>query len=82
MSICINGQLLLAQLIETLTTNIPNSQLVMANTDGFELLIPREYESIYQQLCKDWEKLTNLELEFVDYKKMVIFDVNVSVLTS
>ena len=48
----------------------------MANTDGFEVLIPREYEEKYYQICKDWEELTKLELEFVDYKSMIISDVN------
>lgn len=76
LSICINGQLLLTQLMENIATNIPDSQLVMMNTDGFEVRIPREYETVYYQICQEWEKLTQLKLEYVDYSKMVIFDVN------
>lgn len=75
LSICINGQLLLSMLFEKLLT-IPDSQLVMINTDGGEIKIPREYEQQYYDICKDWEKLTNLELEFVDYQKLVIENVN------
>jgi hypothetical protein len=46
------------------------------NTDGFEVSIPREYEEVYSSVCKEWELLTKLELEFVDYQKMIISDVN------
>ena len=76
LAICINGQLLLSQLFEAIILGIPDSKLIMANTDGFEALIPREYEEKYYQICKDWEELTKLELEYVDYKSMIISDVN------
>jgi hypothetical protein len=76
LSICINGQLLLTQLMEDIILQIPEAKLIMMNTDGFEVLIPRKYEELYNKLCKDWEKLTKLELEFIDYKQMIISDVN------
>ena len=44
--------------------------------DGFEVKIPRQYENQYYDICKQWETLTKLELEFVDYQKMIISDVN------
>ena len=75
LSICINGQLLLTMLLEMLAEKIP-LDLVMMNTDGFEVSIPREYEEIYSSVCKEWESLTKLELEFVDYQKLIISDVN------
>jgi len=75
LSICINGQLLLTMLLEMLAEKIP-LELVMMNTDGFEVSIPREYEESYSSICKEWEQLTNLELEFVDYQKLIISDVN------
>jgi len=75
LSICINGQLLLTMLLEMLAEKMP-LELVMMNTDGFEVSIPREYESTYSSVCKEWELLTKLELEFVDYQKMIISDVN------
>lgn len=75
LSICINGQLLLTKLLEMLAEKMP-LELVMMNTDGFEVSIPREYEEIYHSVCKEWELLTKLELEFVDYQKMIISDVN------
>ena len=76
LTICINGQLLLSQLFEQIILQIPESRLLMANTDGFEVLIPRQYEQLYEQICKEWEELTKLQLEFVDYSKMIISDVN------
>jgi len=75
LSICINGQLLLTMLLEMLAEKMP-LELVMMNTDGFEVRISKEYEELYSSVCKEWETLTNLELEFVDYQKMIISDVN------
>lgn len=75
-AICVNGQLLLSMLAEKLLLEIPNSKMLMFNTDGCEILIPREYQDKYSEICKQWEKLTKLELEFVDYKRMVVYDVN------
>lgn len=76
LAICINGQLLLSMLFEKIILEIPDSKLIMCNTDGFEILLPRKYEDKYYQLCKEWETLTKLKLEFVDYSKMIISDVN------
>lgn len=75
MSITINGQLLLAMLSERLS-EIPDSQILMVNTDGLEIKIPRIYENLYKEICKEWENNSNLELEFQDYQKMVIGDIN------
>ncbi|NCD06170.1 MAG: hypothetical protein EOL97_08630 [Spirochaetia bacterium] len=81
LQICINGELLLSMLIDWLITEIPTIEILMANTDGFEVRIDKKDESVYNRLCSEWESLTNLELEFVDYAKMIVGDVNVSVLT-
>lgn len=48
----------------------------MVNTDGMEVLIERKYEGLYSTICSQWEEDINLTLEFVDYNKMVIADVN------
>lgn len=76
LSICINGQLLLAMLIERLMIAIPDAQLLVINTDGCEIRIPRKYEKLYHQICSEWEKITQLQLEFAEYSKMVQKDVN------
>jgi len=76
LAICVNGQLLLSMLLEQLLSHIPNSKILTVNTDGIELLIPRTHEKEYLKVSKQWENLTNLELEYADYKQMIIFDAN------
>lgn len=76
LAICINGQLLLSMLMERMLLEISNSQLVMMNTDGCEILIPRDQEEKYQELCIWWEKLTRIPLEHVEYQKLIIKDCN------
>lgn len=74
-STTVAGQLYLTMLIERLGI-IPNMKLLMVNTDGMEVLIERKYEGLYSTICSQWEEDINLTLEFVDYNKMVIADVN------
>jgi hypothetical protein len=76
MSITINGQMLLSMLYEELSLNIPNSIPLIQNTDGLEMMIPEEYQEKFYEICKNWEKLTQLELEYETYQKMFIRDVN------
>ena len=75
MTITINGQLMLAMLIEWLS-EIPTLQLIQGNTDGVTYYIDRNYEYLAEQACRKWEDLTKLELEDVDYNRMFIRDVN------
>lgn len=76
MTITINGQLLLTMLMEMLCENIPGIELLMINTDGIEVKIPKEFEGLYYEICKEWEALTKLDLEYGDYQKMIIANVN------
>jgi len=75
MQITLNGQLLLTKAIEMVKT-IPTVEILMANTDGFEFIVDREYEHLTAEKCKEWEAMTNLVLEDVTYDKMVVRDVN------
>lgn len=63
-------------LFEDILESIPNSKLIMVNTDGCEILIPRIYEDLYYSICKKYEELFKIEIEFVDYNKMIISDCN------
>lgn len=74
--ITINGQLLLSMLYEMLATRIPGAIPLMQNTDGLEFLVDEEHESKFYEICKEWEALTQLQLETVEYQKMIIGDVN------
>lgn len=75
-AICINGQLILSMLMEKLLNNIPNSQLIMLNTDGGELIIPRKHKDKYDEICNWMVELCGIELEHVEYKSLIIGDVN------
>jgi hypothetical protein len=44
--------------------------------DGLELKIPRQYSDLYDSICKEWEGITKLVLEFDEYQKIVLRDVN------
>ena len=76
MAITINGQLLLTQLCEMLVTNIEDLTILQVNTDGVTVRIKRGDIKKYESICKIWEEMTKLSLEFVDYSKMIIQDVN------
>lgn len=76
MQVNCNGQLLLVQLIERLCEEIPGARPIMVNTDGGELIFPKEYEPLYNKICKEWEKMTSLTLEYELYEKLIIWDVN------
>ena len=74
--ITVNGQLLLSMLYEMISTRIPNAQPLMQNTDGLEFDIDEKDEKLFFEICKEWEDLTQLQLESVEYNKMIIGDVN------
>ena len=63
-------------LSEMLFVGIPELKMLQANTDGITVVIPRDKKRQYWEICKEWENITNLELEYVPYEKMIIRDVN------
>jgi len=71
----INGQLMLCMLAEQLV-KVPNLSVIQINTDGVTYRCPRQYLSHVQQVCKWWESITKLSLEFAHYDLMAIRDVN------
>lgn len=74
-SVTINGQLQILQLVEMFDL-IPDCHIIQANTDGITLLINKEFIYLFKLWCREWEKITGLELEEVPYKRMWIRDVN------
>ena len=65
MRITINGQLSLAMLYEMISSGIPGSIPLMQNTDGLEMIIPHNMKDKYLEICKEWEKMTNLSLDYI-----------------
>jgi len=76
MQTTINGQLLLTMLVEELLLEFPDATLLQTNTDGATLKFKKSDETKYYEICKAWEVKTQLILEYADYSKMVIKDVN------
>lgn len=75
MFITISGQLSLFMLAEKLM-EVESCKIIMVNTDGLEYIVHPSKVDQCDQICKDWEKLTKLELEDFDYEKLFIRDVN------
>lgn len=73
-SVCISGQLLILDLIEKVE---PYGKFVNINTDGIFMWAKDEedYKKI-QEIAKEWENRTGLELEWERYTKMYQRDVN------
>lgn len=71
----INGQLMLCMLAEQLI-KVPGLTIIQANTDGITYRMPRRYADHVRAVCKWWEGLTRLGLEFAHYNLMAIRDVN------
>lgn len=63
-SICINGQLLLLDLVEHLEKALPNFQLMQNNTDGI-LIKLNDYDEfdIVDDVVYEWEQRTGMEME-------------------
>lgn len=75
MSITVNGQLLLSMLAERIN-DIEGLIMLQANTDGITVKIRRDKEDEFRKICKEWEEEVGYQLEYAQYKKMVIRDVN------
>ena len=75
MTITINGQLSLCLLAEKLM-EIEGLQLIQVNTDGVTVKMKRKSLALYHNICAKWQAQVGLELEFADYSKMIIRDVN------
>lgn len=75
MKITINGQLLLCMLAEQLM-QIPGLRMIQINTDGLTVRMPRTAKPMYDLICDWWQEFTKLDLEFADYSRMMVRDVN------
>lgn len=76
MAITVNGQLLITMLIERLLTKLDDITVLQVNTDGITVKIHRSQIAKYYNECNRWQDQTKLQLEYVEYSKMVICDVN------
>lgn len=75
MRITLNGQLLLCLLVENLL-KVPGLRVVQANTDGITVQLCQGGREQMEQVVQWWEGITKLKMEFADYSRMFIRDVN------
>lgn len=75
--ICINGQLLLIDLIEKMET-IEGFELIQSNTDGLIVKIPNNQQAFDEldDICFEWESRTKMGLGFDYIKEIYQKDVN------
>lgn len=75
--ICINGQLMLIDLIDKLEA-IKGFELIQSNTDGLIISLPDTDEAFEQldDICFEWEQRNNMVLEFDGIKFISQKDVN------
>lgn len=78
--ICVNGQLLLMDLIEHLAT-VDSFELIQSNTDGLIIKIRRDDFELVDDICYEWESRCKMELEFDYIQEIWQKDVNNYVFT-
>lgn len=74
MSICVNGQLLLAMLAEECV--LAGMQLIQINTDGIMVKLKRTDSEKLDAITAWWMGLTNLKLDYDEFDIIVQRDVN------
>lgn len=75
MQVTISGQMMICMLAEWLLL-VGGLRIIQCNTDGITIWVRREDLPSVKNLCREWENLTGLVLEDVEYQKMIISDVN------
>lgn len=75
MKITVGGQLMIAMLVDNLR-DVPGLRVIQANTDGVTVEIQRTSRFLVDAVCQSWEQLTGLALEYAEFSRMVIADVN------
>ena len=74
LTVTFTGQLYLLMLIEKLTNN--GLKVVSSNTDGVEILLKKKQTNLLKSIVKEWESITNMEMEFGEYNGLYARDVN------
>lgn len=68
--VCINGQLMILQLIEDVCETLPMTQLVQSNTDGIVFKVHNDDWKQFDKIVKVWEQRTRLNMEY-DYTNAI-----------
>lgn len=73
--ITLNGQLLLCMLAEQLM-ELSQLEMIQVNTDGITIRYPRIYSVWVHDVVAWWEQMTGLQMEYANYSRMFVRDVN------
>ena len=76
MQTTVNSQLLITMLVEAISLDLTDFQILQTNTDGCTIRLLKSEQDKYYAACEQWGKLTKLKLEFAQGETMVIWDVN------
>lgn len=76
-NVCINGQLMLLDLIEHVENNLPGAILIQSNTDGVMFKLPNEKSlKEYEKISNEWSERTKMGLEHDIIERVIQKDVN------
>ena len=72
-NVCVNGQLMLLDLLEKLE---PYCRLIQSNTDGIIIQIDEKNYNLIDDICFEWEQRTKMKLKFENATEIWQGDVN------
>ncbi|MFV3013511.1 hypothetical protein ACLD43_15440 [Clostridium botulinum] len=76
-NVCVNGQLMLLDLIEKVIEGIQGAKLIQSNTDGVMWKLENKLDvEVYKKICDEWCNRTRMTLDHDHIKKVVQKDVN------
>jgi len=74
LQVTVNNQLEILYLIYMMEIN--GFEVFTANTDGFTTKVPISREQEYYDICKEWESIMQMDLEYAEYHSMYQTSVN------
>lgn len=74
LNVCIAGEMSILMLIES--QELSGNQCIMSNTDGATFYVKRSNIDKFYEICNNWCKLTNYNLEYFEFKSMWFLTVN------
>ncbi|MDB4461486.1 hypothetical protein N9043_00900 [bacterium] len=76
LQICINGQLMLCMMSESIVENCSDTHVIQANTDGVTFKVHEDDLELFNKLIKEFEDVSGMIMEAAEYDYMAIRDVN------
>lgn len=75
--VSLTGQMGLLNLIDGIYSVCPSAEIINTNTDGVCVRLRREEEHDFTSVCKSWEKVMRVELEFENYVRWAQLSCNI-----